>query len=615
MKKNQTVILIYLVFFVPTFLSAQNNSDLDTLSTQKLKEIILSSNRLETPLTQNSKTVQVITADQIRQSRVIHVVDLLQQVAGVDIKRRGAGATQADLNIRGGTFDQALLLIDGIKLDDAQTGHHTLNFLPPPQMIERIEIIKGPAARSYGQNAFTGAINVVTKKDTPNILTLDLQSGNYDQTNGSIFISNTREKTSILGFISKNTSDGYRHNTDYDHTQYFIKSSFNRHKTPLELIATYSGRNFGANGFYASPSAVDQYEETQASLISLSQRHTKNAWIFKPKVYWRRGQDMYEYIRDKPEIYRNLHLTNKLGAAFDASAASPWGLTGMGIDISRVSIRSNNLGHRSRTMMNFFLEHRFYLFEQIVDITPGITANYFSDFGTHSFPGIDLGWQISTKLRLYANTGATFRIPTFTDLYYSDRTTLGNLDLKPEEANSNEIGIRFSNPKVTASVALFSRKAKNLIDFIKKINDDTIPFKAENIQQVNTSGIDLELIHIIQVNNLIHQFKIGYSYLENTLENSGYNFSRYSINNDLKHHFVGSYFLPVRKNLSGNFVFKYVERTAGDAYSVADVSAQWTLSQFQVSLYFNNIFNTEYWESNLVPMPKGNGLLGLRYSF
>ena len=615
MKKNQMVTLICLVFFVPTLLSAQNNSDMDTLSTQKLKEIILSSNRLETPLTQNSKTVQVITADQIRQSGVTHVVDLLQQVAGVDIKRRGAGAIQADLNIRGGNFDQTLLLIDGIKLDDAQTGHHTLNFLPPPQMIELIEIIKGPAARAYGQNAFTGAINIVTKKDTPKTLTLDLQSGNYDQTNGSIFIGNTTEKNSILGFISKNTSDGYRHNTDYDFTQYFIKSIFNLHKTPLELIATYSGRNFGANGFYASPSAVDQYEETQASLISISQRHSKNAWIFKPKVYWRRGQDMYEYIRDKPEIYRNLHVTNKLGAAFDASAASPWGLTGMGFDISRVSIRSNNLGHRSRTMMNFFLEHRFYLFEKRLDITPGIAANYFSDFGTHNFPGIDLGWQISTKLRLYANTGATFRIPTFTDLYYSDRTTLGNLDLKPEEATSNEIGIRFSNPKVTASVALFSRKAKNLVDYVKNSNDDTIPFKAENIQQVNTSGIDLELIHLIETNKLTHKFKISYSYLENTLENSGYNFSRYSINNDIKHHLVGNYFMPIRKNFSGNFVFKYVERASRDNYSVSDLSIQWILSQFQLSLYFNNIFNTEYWESNLVPMPKGNCLLGLRYSF
>ena len=614
MKKNHAISLVYLVFVVSTA-RAQNKAEIDSLPTQKLQEVVLSSNRLEIPLRQNSKTVQVLTADQIRQSGVTHVVDLLQQIAGVDIKRRGAGATQADLNIRGGTFDQTLLLIDGIKLDDAQTGHHTLNFLPPPQMIERIEIIKGPASRAYGQNAFTGAINIITKKETPKTLTLDLQKGNYDQTNGSIFLGNTTEKTSVIGFVSRNTSDGYRYNTDYDHNQLFIKSTFNRHKTPLDLIATYSGRKFGANGFYATPSAKDQYEETQASLISLSQRHIKGAWIFKPKVYWRRGQDMYEYIRNKPEIYRNLHVTNKLGAAFDTSLASDWGLTGMGVDISRVSIRSNNLGDRSRTMMNFFLEHRFYLFNNRVDITPGIAANYFSDFGSHSFPGIDMGWQISPKFRLYANTGATFRIPTFTDLYYSDRTTLGNADLKPEEAISNEVGIRLISPKVTASLAFFSREAKNLIDYVKNSQDESIPFKAENIQQVNTSGIDFELTHRIQVNTLTHEFKISYSYLENNLKNSGFNFSRYSINNDLKHHFVSNYQIPIHKNINTYLVYKYVERTSGDAYSVVDVSAQWRISRWQVSVYFNNIFNIEYWESNLVPMPKGNGLLGLRYSF
>ncbi|MBL6666727.1 MAG: TonB-dependent receptor [Flavobacteriaceae bacterium] len=614
MIKIQVILILSLVFLF-IGVKAQNNGKTDSLYIHNLNEVVISSNRIETPLTQNSKTVQIITAQQIRQSGVTHLVDLLQQIAGIDIKRRGAGAAQADLNIRGGTFDQSLLLIDGVKLDDSQTGHHTLNFLPPPQMVERIEIIKGSAARIYGQNAFTGAINIVTKKETPKTLTLDLQKGNYDQTNGSIFVGNTTEKTSVLGFVSRNTSDGYRYNTDYDYNQFFVKSSFNRHKTPLDLIATYSGRKFGANGFYATPSAVDQYEETQASLVSLSQRFSKGAWIFKPKVYWRRGQDMYEYIRNKPEIYRNLHVTNKLGTAFDTSLASDLGLTGMGIDISRVSIRSNNLGDRSRTMINLFLEHRFYLFNKSIDITPGIAANYFSDFGSHSFPGIDLGWQMDPNLRLYANMGATFRIPTFTDLYYSDRNTLGNADLKPEKAISNEIGLRFISPKVSVSLAFYSRKAKNLIDFVKNSNDDNIPFTAENIQQVNTEGIDFELIHRIQLYSLNHEFKISYSYLKNNLENSGFNFSRYSINNDLKHHFVGSYNLPITEDINLYLVYKYVERFSGDVYSVVDSSARWRHKSFEIGLYFNNIFNTEYWESNLVPMPKGNGLLGLRYSF
>jgi iron complex outermembrane receptor protein len=304
-----------------------------------------------------------------------------------------------------------------------------------------------------------------------------------------------------------------------------------------------------------------------------------------------------------------------VGGALDVTVASDRGITGVGVDISRVSIRSNNLGNRSRKIINFFLEHRFYFFNNSVDITPGITANYFSDFGTHSYPGLDLGWQINTKLRLYANTGATFRIPTFTDLFYSDKTTLGNDNLKPEEANTQEIGIRFSKARVTAYLAYFSRKSKNLIDFVKNSNDASIPFRAENIQQVNTNGIDLELMHYISFNTLTHQFKINYSYLENNLVNNGYNFSRYTINNDLKHHLVGSYNWPITQNLNTYFVYKYVERTSGDAYTVVDASARWTVASFEISLYFNNIFNIDYWESNLVPMPKGNGLLGLRYSF
>ena len=612
MMKNLLTKLFCIILF-PCFIFAQNEISKDSVLIENLLEVILTSNRLEVPFNQKSKTVQLITAEQIHQSGITHLVDILQQVAGVDIKRRGAGAAQADLNIRGGTFDQTLLLIDGIKLDDSQTGHHTLNFLPPTEMVERIEIIKGPAARAYGQNAFTGAINIVTKKEIPDRFSINLQMGNYDQTNGSILFGDVSEKNNLIGFISKNTSDGYRYNSDYDQSNFFIKSTFNQNKRPIDLITSFSGRKFGANGFYATPSAIDQYEETQASLVALSQRYIKGRIIFKPKAYWRRGQDMYEYIRNKPEIYRNLHITNKIGGSLDTSIESNFGLTGMGIDISRVDIRSNNLGNRNRMMMNFFLEHRFYFLNNKIDVTPGIATNYFSDFGWHSFPGIDIGIQINSKLRFYGNLGSTYRIPTFTDLFYSDRTTMGNSGLKPEEAYSSEAGIRFSSPNVEMSLAYFNRKSENLIDFVKTNEEDL--WKAENIQQIKTRGIDFELLHTIKFNYLIHRFKISYSYLENELENSKFNFSRYSINNDLRHHFVYSYSIPITKKLNFFIVYKYIERYLEDSYNLLDISARCSLNAFELSFYFNNVFNTEYWESNLVPMPKGNGLIGLSYSF
>ena len=127
-----------------------------------------------------------------------------------------------------------------------------------------------------------------------------------------------------------------------------------------------------------------------------------------PRVYWKRGQDEYVYIRDNPSVYRNLHITNKVGVETNASYTSDTGITGFGLDISRVFISSNNLGKRNRTMANLFLEHRFKALNDKLDITPGVAVTYFSDFKFHAYPGLDLGLQLSENFKAYGNLG----IPT-----------------------------------------------------------------------------------------------------------------------------------------------------------------------------------------------------------
>ena len=136
-----------------------------SLAQTPLDEVVVSSPRLDVSFSDDSKSVTVITAEQIADTPVSNLVDLLRFQAGIDIRRQGIEGAQADVYLRGGTFDQVLLLIDGIRVDDPQTGHHTLNSALPLEVIERIEIVKGPAARIYGQNALTGAINIVTKKE------------------------------------------------------------------------------------------------------------------------------------------------------------------------------------------------------------------------------------------------------------------------------------------------------------------------------------------------------------------------------------------------------------------------------------------------------------------
>ena len=160
-----------LVFFILQGLSSQDVNPKETLD-----EVVVSTTIIDLPFSKNFRTVRIISSDEIKNSPSTNLSDMLQEISGIDIRRRGVEGVQGDLYIRGGSFDQTLLLIDGMKMDDAQTGHHTLNMILPLYLIERIEIIKGPAARIFGQNAFNGAINIVTKelKDKKRVVDLDL---------------------------------------------------------------------------------------------------------------------------------------------------------------------------------------------------------------------------------------------------------------------------------------------------------------------------------------------------------------------------------------------------------------------------------------------------------
>lgn len=174
--------LLLFVFSVFSFHNvwAQHSSDI-----QKLDSITIASTAIELPFKKNSRTITLISSEVIKQSPATNLAELLQQEAGIDIRRQGVNGMQADLYIRGGSFDQTLLLIDGIKVEDPQTGHHTLNMALPLEVIERVEIIKGPAARVFGQNAFTGAINIVTKSDADSVNSVGYKLGSYDQQQAS----------------------------------------------------------------------------------------------------------------------------------------------------------------------------------------------------------------------------------------------------------------------------------------------------------------------------------------------------------------------------------------------------------------------------------------------
>ncbi|WP_426431684.1 TonB-dependent receptor plug domain-containing protein [Winogradskyella sp. HB-48] len=581
--------------------------------TQQLDSVSLTGTRIDLPFRKNSRTINIVTSDDIKKSAAVNLADLLQQVAGVDIRRRGTGGSQADLYIRGGGFDQTLLLIDGIKMDDAQTGHHTMNAALPIEIIERIEIIKGPAARVFGQNAFNGAINIVTKKNLKNSTSINVETGSFGQLNGNVTSGVDLENSSHIVHVGRVTSEGYRNNSDYDNANYYLKSTFNKNVQPIEMTATFLERKFGAENFYTTNPTFNEYEETQNSLIAFSTTFRKSDLKIQPRVYWRRNQDMFLLRRNDPDFFRNFHISDKIGAEANASYTSELGVTGFGVDLSKIYLRSNNLGNRNRFMSTIFLEHRFSLLDNKLDITPGVALTYFSDFKFHVFPGLDIGYDITNDFKVYGNIGYTYRIPTYTDLYYSDPVSNGNENLEPEEAFAQELGFKYMSTKLTASIAVFNRDADNLIDYVRTSVTEDI-FTAQNVTEVNTKGLEFDVAYNFNLNKHKQTLAFGYSYLDDNISDQNEELSRYSLNT-LKHQYITRLSTQLFKNVNQNIIYKYAERTTGQTYNVWDASIAIRFNQAEFTITASNIFDADYIESGFTPMPPSNVLFGLRYTF
>ncbi len=603
---HKTFSIFFLFFILNQTISAQETK------IQKLDEIVLKTGRIDLLFRENSRSVKVISAEELKKMPARTLTDILQNFNGVDIRRRGADGMQADLYIRGGSFEQTLVLVDGFKTENPQSGHHTMNMMIPVENIKRIEVIKGPAARIYGQNAFTGAINIVTKNKVRNAVKGKIGYGSYNTKNFELTGSVKGKHSTHQLHYSKNTSEGYRYNTDFKNQNIFYKSRFSTSKNNYTILATFMERKFGANGFYASPQFKDQYEETQSSLIGITSSYQFKDLKIIPRIYWKRGQDMYEFVRGKPEIYRNLHITNKVGGSADMSYRSDWGETGFGVELAKVFITSNNLGDHERMMFTGFLEHRFLFFNEKADVTPGLAITYFSDFGFKAFPGIDLGYQLNKKVRVFGNLGYTYRIPTYTDLYYESPTTLGNIDLQPERAFSGELGLRFLEKQWQTDLVIFNRNAYDLIDYVKDNEDDR--WRAENIQNVNTTGIETSVKYSFNINGFGQKINMGYTFLNDDLEKNNYNFSKYSLNS-IKHQFVVGLDSQFVSFLTQTLAYRFVKRTDDYSYQVFDLRLTAKYRAFKLSASFSNLFDEEYTETSLVPMPGRNVMLQLSYTF
>ncbi|MDX1284205.1 MAG: TonB-dependent receptor plug domain-containing protein, partial [Draconibacterium sp.] len=290
LRKVVVISVLSVVYFlstpVKTIAVVQDTSEIKM--EYDLDEIEVSAQRTPALYSQVARIISVIERKEIDATPAQTIQDLLEYVAGVDVRQRGAEGVQTDISIRGGTFDQTLILLNGINITDPQTGHHNLNLPVSLSQIDRIEILEGPAARVYGPNAFSGAINIITKQKSSNDAEASFSGGSFGYINGNLSASFQTGKMNHMLALNGKRSDGHIDNTDFNEKNGFYSNLFNSQKGNLEFQLGASKKGFGANSFY-TPKYPDQYEETK-TLFSSIRWESNGPLNLTPTIYYRRHQ-------------------------------------------------------------------------------------------------------------------------------------------------------------------------------------------------------------------------------------------------------------------------------------------------------------------------------------
>ena len=587
MKKIKTSAVL-----IASIISLTAIAQTDTVA---LSDVKITTNRLQnTTRTINQSTATLTRAD-LKKLSGSTAADWLGTVTGIDIRQRGPLGVQTDMGIRGGSSDQSLMLINGLKLSDPQTGHHQFNLPLTSDAIQKIDVTKTSASRMYGINALTGAVNFITKVPDSNQVYLSEFVGDFGLYSAQIGAAMHAKNVGTHVAYSRSVSSGYTNNTDFKIDNLFYQTSVKGKKSDFTVFGGYTNRRFGARGFYVVNS--NEYESIQTTFAGTSYQTKIGRLVLKAQGYYRYNQDHYVYIRSNPAIYQNRHFSHTAGAELHATYVSKLGETGVGFDARYEELNSNNLGKRQRDILGAFIEHRVKLMRKKLTITPGMYANNIAD-NFSFFPGIDAGYTINKYFMLFAGSSKAMRLPTYTDLYYRGPSNIGNANLKPEEAISTEGGVKFWGKNLFASIAAFNRTSTNLIDWAK--NGSSTTWQPLNVNHVTFNGIETNIQASFK--NILQQIRVGYTYINANIYQSENYLSRYALSN-IRHHATGVVNLSYHKNITHSITVRHVNRELLADYTLFDSKLTYQLKPFNFYVDVSNIFNKKYTEAGYATMP------------
>lgn len=473
------------------------------------------------------RLVSTVSREEIAALPVTNVADILQYLPGLDIRRRGANGAQTDLSMRGGTFDQVLVLLNGIPVNDPQTGHYSLHLPVPVGLIERIEVLQGAAAVTAGTNAFAGVINIVSRglRDNPRPYKIfdacNMQSDSVlyaDSCSPKFNVNSTLKLTAgmnefvhpeaavsvQLGEVLLNASaeysrtDGYYAPDPSPKEAEALANNLNRYaniylqtrwrELDVQLGAQY--KDAGAGLFYGG--STDQFDATRTAFGSARYKHHWGSWSLLAQASYRANYDHYEWHRGQAPG-SNTHLTQTAAAAIHGGYISWLGTTTVGLDLRNENIRSTNLPDTNRLNLTYFAQQTFHY--DRLSASLGLSGNYNTFFGNHMTGSANIGYEYLPGSSVYLNAQRAVRMPTFTDLYYDAGNQLGNPDLQPEKAWTFSIGGTYANSGFRLTADAWYRLGTNIIDWVFVPSDTRRPYHAMNQQRINSAGTELTALY------------------------------------------------------------------------------------------------------------------------
>ena len=466
----------------------------------------------ETPVVVTGAVRPTELADLDRSLRVISAVepkapawsfaDLLKQDSSVHVRERGPDGAQADLSIRGSTFDQVLVMINGVRVSDSQTGHHTLDLPLPFETVQQVEVLAGAGATLYGSDAVGGTVNFVTKK--PEAKELQLMSGIGEHGWNRLAASGgfRRGIWSQSLAVARDFSTGFAQGRDFRNVALSSESFLDTSAGSTSILAAYNDRPFGANGFYGP---FNSWEETGTKLFSATQTVGRNLDRLNHRFNFafRRHNDnfilckqgcVFGGIQFRPEDNQNLHQTNVYQGSYTVAgvAGSKVRWSG-GAQVISDGIDSTVAGQRRRERASIFVMFDLRPTERLT-LSAGVREEAWDKWRVRTNPTFSAGYWIGGGLKIRALATSAFRIPTYTDLYHRDPGNVGNSSLVPETVWNYEAGADwFSSSGTKVSAVWFQRRENNSIDWVK--DEGSAVFQARNTQKINFTGAEFEVRH------------------------------------------------------------------------------------------------------------------------